>query len=976
MTVPATVEEKICKKNDVKARSLLLMALPNEHQLSFDQYTYAKTLFAAIKARFGVNKATKKTQKTLLKQQYENFNGSRSDSLDSIFNILQRIVSRLAILEDIETLSIDDLYNNFKIVGKDVKKSVGSSTGSQNLAFVTAQSTSSTNVVNTANPDVSTVSPNVNTASSNNDTATLSDAIVYAFLANQPKGSQLVYNDLQQLHDNDLEEMDLKWNLALLSIRARKFYQRTGRKITIDGSDTARFDKSKSDMAEAQVHTNMALMAFLDSEIYTEKSCLKICLKNRESLKKQCDDLFVKLNDIEFKEATYKRSLTTVEEYELCVLRTKLEKVKQENEGIDFKITKFENASKDLDKLLENQRSDKNKQGIGYHAVAPPHPLTYNRPSNLDLSYSGLNDFKEPEFDGYGPRDTMIETTKHCFKESDNSKENTDDSEETEQVFEDTCSSLDDTCSLVESPFKVDRETVIDWHKTGVHTDKKEEFVKPKINEKLGNPQMYDKGFVDSECSRHMTGNIAYLLNFKEFDGGHVTFGGGAYGGRIFGKGTLKTDSLDFNDVEENLHVGFLENKPIIEENGPQWLFNIDSLTQSMNYVPVTAGTNTNESAGTQGDLNEGTYTRKDGTNPECIMMPIWKDTTYFDLPSKDVSNDDIISVSQSEDGPDDKNDDQDKSIHDSSLKEVNTVDSQVNTASLGVNIGSSVLNTAESPINTAASNDKSRASPTSKATHLKYLNDEDEPEVNLGNIPSSYTVPTTPYSRVHINHPLSNIIGDIQLSVQTRRMKGTALEQGFLSAIYEENTHEDLHTCLFACFLLHKEPTRVTKALSDPLWVEIEEEVYVCQPLRFEDPDYPDKVYKVVKALYGLHQALRACFKIETNKVKKDSSKKFGGKRKKSLARKRTRDTVSEETSKKQKVEEDVEKEDLKVYLNIVPGDDVAIDVDSLFIKYLIVDWKTYVVSETFMYYQVFRADGSSKNYKILSEMLEEFDR
>ncbi|GKF47828.1 hypothetical protein Tco_0137630, partial [Tanacetum coccineum] len=65
----------------------------------------------------------------------------------------------------------------------------------------------------------------------------------------------------------------------------------------------------------------------------------------------------------------------------------------------------------------------------------------------------------------------------------------------------------------------------------------------------LGNPQMYDKGFVDSRCSRHMTGNIAYLLNFKEFDGGHVTFGGGAYGGRISGKGTLKTDSLDFDDV-------------------------------------------------------------------------------------------------------------------------------------------------------------------------------------------------------------------------------------------------------------------------------------------------------------------------------------------------------------------------------------------------------------------------------------------
>ncbi|GJX96442.1 hypothetical protein Tco_0352240 [Tanacetum coccineum] len=98
MTVPSTAEEKTCKKNDVKARSLLLMALPNEHQLTFDQYVDAQSMFAAIKARFGGNEATKKTQKALLKQQYENFNASSLESLDYIFNRLQRLVSRLAIL--------------------------------------------------------------------------------------------------------------------------------------------------------------------------------------------------------------------------------------------------------------------------------------------------------------------------------------------------------------------------------------------------------------------------------------------------------------------------------------------------------------------------------------------------------------------------------------------------------------------------------------------------------------------------------------------------------------------------------------------------------------------------------------------------------------------------------------------------------------------------------------------------------------
>ncbi|GKG36053.1 hypothetical protein Tco_0443731 [Tanacetum coccineum] len=99
MSVPVTAEEKTNKKNNVKARSLLLMTLPNEHQLTFSPYTNAKTMFAIIKTRFGGNEATNKTQKTLLKQQYENFSAASSaESLDSIFNRLQKIVSRLAIL--------------------------------------------------------------------------------------------------------------------------------------------------------------------------------------------------------------------------------------------------------------------------------------------------------------------------------------------------------------------------------------------------------------------------------------------------------------------------------------------------------------------------------------------------------------------------------------------------------------------------------------------------------------------------------------------------------------------------------------------------------------------------------------------------------------------------------------------------------------------------------------------------------------
>ncbi|GJV78257.1 hypothetical protein Tco_1509841 [Tanacetum coccineum] len=256
---PVTTEEKVQKKNDMKARSMLLMALPNEHLMTFNQYKDAKTLFAAIQTRFGGNEATKKTQKTLLKQMYENFSAPSTESLDSIFNRLQKIVSQLAILgenisqedlnlkflrslpsewnthvvvwrnkPDLDTMSFDDLYNNFKIVEQEVKgtASSSSSSNSQNMAFVS--SPSSTNEVNTAygvstaNTQVSPASTQVSTASTQVSTANLSDDTVYAFLASQPNGSQLVYEDLEQIHEDDLEEMDLKWQLALLSMRTRR----------------------------------------------------------------------------------------------------------------------------------------------------------------------------------------------------------------------------------------------------------------------------------------------------------------------------------------------------------------------------------------------------------------------------------------------------------------------------------------------------------------------------------------------------------------------------------------------------------------------------------------------------------------------------------------------------------------------------------------------------------------------------------
>ncbi|GKE51610.1 putative ribonuclease H-like domain-containing protein [Tanacetum coccineum] len=150
----------------------------------------------------------------------------------------------------------------------------------------------------------------------------------------------------------------------------------------------------------------------------------------------------------------------------------------------------------------------------------------------------------------------------------------------------------------------------------------------------------------------------------------------------------------------------------------------------------VATGTITNESAGTQGELNAGTSTQKEEISQDCIVMPIWKDASYFDSPSKDVGNGEPISAAddqnQVKDGPDNENDEKDKSEDDSSPKEVNTAGQHVNTASPEVNTSCFKLNIVDLSVNTASSFDpdspkdmfKMGASHTLEATHVEFYSD------------------------------------------------------------------------------------------------------------------------------------------------------------------------------------------------------------------------------------------------------------
>nr|GEX58396.1 hypothetical protein [Tanacetum cinerariifolium] len=198
-TVAVTTEDIQKRRNDVKARTTLLLALPDEHQLRFSKYKTAQELWAAILKTFGGNEATRKIKKNLLKQQYDNFKDEGKETLEQTFNRLQAIVSHLEFMDieiesDLDTISLDDLHNHLKVYEHEVHKK----SDSHNMAFISLAKNSSGN------------------------------------------GKLTLLID-----EDDIEVMDIKWNMDLLSMRADRYWKKTGKKISIQGINVAGLDKSK-----------------------------------------------------------------------------------------------------------------------------------------------------------------------------------------------------------------------------------------------------------------------------------------------------------------------------------------------------------------------------------------------------------------------------------------------------------------------------------------------------------------------------------------------------------------------------------------------------------------------------------------------------------------------------------------------------------------------------------------------------------
>ncbi|GJX21034.1 hypothetical protein Tco_0223711, partial [Tanacetum coccineum] len=393
---PKTAEETLARERERKARTTLLMALPEDHLAKFHKMTDAKEMWEAIKSRFGGNDESKKMQKYILKQQFEGFSVSNSEGLHKGYDRFQSLLSQLEIhgagvsTEDanqkflrslpsawsqvslimrtkpgVDSLSFDDLYNNLRVFEFDVKGSTASSSSTQNVAFV-SENTSSTN------------------------------------------------DDLEQLDEFDLEEMDLKWQVAMISMRMKKFYKKTSRKLQFDakepvngrrrdawntgnkekdnGRRSGKHEDSKAlvtidgegvDWTSHSVEEeNYALMACNSSCLDTEViSCSKECKESYAELKKLYDEQRSQLSDASIEIQAYTQALKKVKAqlvahqkgqlwYEKKIRFMKIDlddktdvltyhkkllaEAEKEKEDLKAKVEKWHNFSKNLNILLNS----------------------------------------------------------------------------------------------------------------------------------------------------------------------------------------------------------------------------------------------------------------------------------------------------------------------------------------------------------------------------------------------------------------------------------------------------------------------------------------------------------------------------------------------------------------------------------------------------------------------------------------------
>ncbi|GKA23458.1 putative ribonuclease H-like domain-containing protein [Tanacetum coccineum] len=726
-----------------------------------------------------------------------------------------------------------------------------------------------------------------------------------------------------------------------------------------------------------------------NSEVSNDSNCCSSCLECVKNLKEQNEQLVKDLRTARVSDVSYKTGLESVE---ARLLIRKLKLVTKEKDEVQLTVQKFENSSKSLSELLDRKIMDKCKTGLGYNAVPPPYTGNFMPPKH-DLVYPSLDDFVEvnesasesvvekPTVETNEPKTARKEDGAPIIEDwvSESEEEDMPKIKTIEMYNKPSFAKINFVKSTkqVKSP----KNTSVDKNRQNTPSPRGETRSNWKPSD--GNPQqdLKDKGVIDSGCSRHMTGNRSYLTDYEEIDGGFVAFGGNSKGGKITGKGKIRTGKLDFKDVyfvkelkfnlfsvsqmcdkknsifftdiacvvlspdfklpdeshvllkvpkKDNMYNVDLKN--IIPQGGPIFVL----------FAKITPGYSTNSKA--FGVFNSRTRIVEEnlhvqfsentpniaGSGPNCTKAYDNTGKARMEtIPSKDyillpLSIQDLPFSSSSKDSPDAGFKPSGEREKGENSEVPSTEEPRVHQEKDASVSSTNTINYISLPITTAGIEDNAvdeniiyGCADDPNIPHLEDIVYSDDDEVisakaDITNLDIVIPVSLIPTTRIRKDHPVKQIIGDIHSAPQTRRMTKSVTEHA-----------------------MFKEPKKVIQALKDPSWIEamqdellqfklqkvwtlvdlpnekrdigtkwvyrntkdervarikairlflayssykdfmmyqmdvksaflygkIEEEVYVYQPPGFEDPDFLNRVYKVEKALYGLHQGPRAWY-------------------------------------------------------------------------------------------------------------------
>nr|GEU67976.1 hypothetical protein [Tanacetum cinerariifolium] len=936
---PTSVEKKAQKRAELKARNTLLMALPNEHQLKLNSYRDAKTLMQAIENRFGGNIATKKTLKNLFKRQYKNFAASSTEVIEKTYERIQKLISQLEMhgernKPEIETLSLDDLFNNPKSYESEVMRTSSTTTNSHNVAFMSSSGTNSTTrAVNTAY--------GVNTVS----TQGVADS------------STTVEN---------LKEMDLRWNIAMLTMRARRFLNNIGRKLNMANKERIRFDKSKVECFNCHKRGNFTReckgnpQQDLKDKGMIDSGCFRRMIGNISYLidYEEINEGFVAFGgNSKRRKITRKGKIRTgkldfEDAYFVKELKFNLFSVSQMRDkkniilftdtacvvlSPDFKLTDESHV------LLKVPRKNNmyivDLKNMYYLVVIDDFSrfswvfflATKDETSEILKIFitciENLIDLRVKVIRcDNGTKFKNMVMNQFCEMKSIKREFSVARTPQQNGVVERKNRTLIEAARTMLANLKFPTTFWAEAVNTACYVQNRVLVIKPRNK----TPYELFLGRKHALIFMRPFGCLVTILNIID----HLSkFDGKANEGFFVGYSTNSKAFRVFNNrtriVEDNMHVKFSENSPNIEGSGPNWLFDIDTLTRSMNYKPVVAGNQSNDSAGIKACDNVGKTKVETIPNKDYILLPLWTQDPPFSSSSKDFPG-----VGFKPSGEEEKKDIKDRGNEDSEVP--STEEPRVNQ---------------ENDVNVNNTNNINTVSPTDNADgiednavnenivygcvddlnmpdleEISRFNDaeNDDSGADRNNLDIYFQVSLIPTTRIHKDYPFNQVIGDLQSATQTRQMTKNLEEYGFVSTTLKQRTsHKDLQNCLLVCFLSQEEPKNVVQALKDPSWIEatqeellqfklqevwtlvelpnrkraigtkwvfrnkkdervrlflayalfkdfvvyhmnvksdflygkIKEEVYVCQPPGFEDLDFPDRVYKVEKALYGLHQ-------------------------------------------------------------------------------------------------------------------------